>query len=380
MKRKSFIGVLIVLLLVLTSCGVKQDDSSALNAQKVSVLMAQSMNRSNAYNGIIVAQQTKEINKDSNKVVKEVLVKQGDGVKADTVLFTYDTDLMAVETQKAALEIERMNNEIINAQSQINNLVTERNNAPASQQLSYTIEIQTLQATISETNYNIKSKQVEYERLQASLENASVTAGIDGIVQNISPEGTDPMGNPSAYMTILQTGNYRVKGNVNEMNIASIQPQIPVLIRSRIDQTKTWPGVIDVIETNSPTQSSPNMGMPSDQMGQSSSYPFYVQLTETEGLFLGQHVYIELDMGQGAVKEGVWLLPNYVFFTPEGETKVWKADDNKKLELVSVSIGEVDGMSGQMQILEGITLDDYVVEALENLKEGQSVNVLDGGQ
>ena len=36
-------------------------------------------------------------------------------------------------------------------------------------------------------------------------------------------------------------------------------------------------------------------------------YPFYISLDSTDGLMLGQHVYVEADYGQGDVKEGLWL-------------------------------------------------------------------------
>ena len=40
----------------------------------------------------------------------------------------------------------------------------------------------------------------------------------------------------------------------------------------------------------------------------SSNYPFYVELESSEGLLMGQHVYMEMDYGQGEKREdGLWL-------------------------------------------------------------------------
>ena len=39
----------------------------------------------------------------------------------------------------------------------------------------------------------------------------------------------------------------------------------------------------------------------------STSYPFYVELESSEGLLLGQHVYIEQDNGLEEREEGIWL-------------------------------------------------------------------------
>lgn len=372
--RKYFI--LLIVLLLSVGCSINSDPNQQLVATKISDLMLNQVNRSNAYNGLVVAQQTKEINKDENKVVKDILVKEGDEVKVDTVLFTYDVEAMQVEVSKVAIDIERMNNEILNSQAQINNLIAERNNAPASQKFSYTIEIQSLEATIAETNYNIKAKQVEQQHLNASIENANVLAEIEGIVQSINENNSfDPMGNPAAFITILQTGNYRVKGTVNELNITQITPSTPVIIRSRMDDQQTWSGIIDVVETNSPDQNPNPGGMPRDEMANSSNYPFYVVMDNTDGLFLGQHVYIELDSGQSVPKEGVWIPNDYVVFSEEGVAQVYKANASSTLELVDVVIGMMDESTNQIEILEGLTLEDYIIAPNDEVKVGVKVTL-----
>ena len=49
------------------------------------------------------------------------------------------------------------------------------------------------------------------------------------------------------------------------------------------------------------------MSSASDDQTSSSTYPFYVNLDSSEGLMLGQHVYIEPDEGQDEKKSGIWL-------------------------------------------------------------------------
>ena len=44
----------------------------------------------------------------------------------------------------------------------------------------------------------------------------------------------------------------------------------------------------------------------------SSSYPFYVEMDSSEGLMLGQHVYIEMDYGQTDARDGLWLDEYYI--------------------------------------------------------------------
>ena len=125
--------------------------------------------------------------------------------------------------------------------------------------------------------------------------------------------------NSNAFITILSTGSYRVKGTVNELNIQSIVEGEPVIIRSRVDSSQIWHGTMGTIDKDSATSNSNsnsyNFGMmdaSGDSQTSSSTYPFYVELDSSDGLMLGQHVYIEKDEGQEEQKAGLWLSEVYI--------------------------------------------------------------------
>ena len=102
----------------------------------------------------------------------------------------------------------------------------------------------------------------------------------------------------------------------------------------------------------------------------SSKYPFYVELDSTDGLIVGQHVYIELDYGQDTTAlEGIWLDMSYLVMD-ENETYVWARNDNGKLEKRNVTIGNYDENSGRYEILEGLSESDYIAVAMSCLYEG----------
>ena len=72
---------------------------------------------------------------------------------------------------------------------------------------------------------------------------------------------------------------------------------------------------------------------------------------------MGQHLFIELDQGQTAEKEGIWLFEGYI--VQEEETSyVWTADAGNKLEKRIVELGEYDENMGQYEILSGLTEED----------------------
>ena len=123
-----------------------------------------------------------------------------------------------------------------------------------------------------------------------------------GVVKTINNGTNDTMyygGESQAFMEIIAMGDFRGKGKINEQNMGSIIPGQPVIIHSRIDESITWNGVMGEIDMQNPGNDSSEMYFSSgDSMTQTNSYPFYVELESSEGLMLGQHVYIEADYGQ----------------------------------------------------------------------------------
>ena len=165
---------------------------------------------------------------------------------------------------------------------------------------------------LKKNEYDQVSKQAEIDKLQAATTNTEVRSEIDGVIQKIdtsklgSDDGDtldDSMGADSgsdssdnSFITILSTGAYRIKGQVNEQNRKTVVPGSAVIVRSRVDENQIWHGTMGAVdEQNSTNSSSSNsyFGMSnSDDTTNSSTYPFYVTLDSSEGLMLGQHVYI----------------------------------------------------------------------------------------
>lgn len=237
-----------------------------------------------------------------------------------------------------------MQNAISNSRKQIDTINAEKNANPGGDHSSYNIEIQTLENEIKQTEYNIKSKLVEINKLKKSLKNVTITSEIDGIVQSIKDAENDENSNmmgmngntteqDDSYMSIMQTGSYRVKGTINEQNMFDLNAGDRVVIHSRLDENITWKGTIENIDTSNPESNSNNYGMMmnDDPMNKSSRYPFYVNLDTMDGLMMGQHVFIEKDIGQEKTKEGMWL-PKVYLVEENGEFYAWLANKNDKLE------------------------------------------------
>ncbi len=419
----------------------------------ISTLMGNDLGVQNRYARVVEPQDTVEVKIDNGRKVKEVKVKVGDEVKQGQLLFEYDLSSIQEDLQEAKLDLERLKNEAVNLQQQINTLEKEKKQAKADSQLSYTIEIETNKMNLKKNEYDQKSKTAEIQKLENAMLNTEVRSDIDGVIQKIdsskmSSNESESVENTlveessgytygmensenGAFITILSTGAYRVKGTVNELNRQNIIPGEPVIIRSRADETQTWKGTMGNVDqenassdsnnmygmmstsgdsqTNSPviirsradetqtwkgtmgnvdqenaSSDSNNMyGMMStsgDSQTNSSSYPFYVQLESSEGLMLGQHVYIEPDEGQNDKKEGLWLSDFFIADADTAEPYVWVADEKNHLEKRSVTLGKYDDALLEYEIVDGLTEDDCIAFPAEGLEEGMNAVVGSGAQ
>ena len=97
-----------------------------------------------------------------------------------------------------------------------------------------------------------------------------------------------------------------------------------------------------------------------------------MELTGSEGLMMGQHVYLEPDLGQedAGTAEGIWLDEWYVDESVENAPFVWVDDGEGKLAKRDVIIGERDTEMGTLQILSGLELTDLIAFPDENCTEG----------
>jgi len=309
---------------LLSGCGASGTEET-VSVQSVSMITGMgAVGMVDRYAGMVVSGETAEIQKDENKAVLEVYVEEGDMVEAGDILFAYDTEALQLDLDKLYLEKESYENTISAAESEIEELKKQKANASSSQQLSYTLQINAREADIREAEYNLALKEREITAMEEGMENTEIATPLSGRVMAVNTEeNSDPYGeSPNSFITVMDVSSYRVEGHINELNLYSLPEGTPVVIRSRIDDTVTWTGSVTSIDWENPVTGNNNnmiyMG-PEDEMTSSSKYPFYVTLDHTEGLILGQHIYIEPDYGQDA--ESGLILPGY--FIVNAESSPW---------------------------------------------------------
>ena len=358
MKKCLVICLALCLCLMMLACG---SDENAVFVQKVADLVNMGgIAPGDRFPGIVVSENTIEIQKDPQMVVEELFVREGDDVAEGAQLFSYDTQQLQLSLDKQRLELEQMEASIENYKDQIAELEKERKNAKESERLEYTIQIQTVQLDLKEAEINIKAKRDSVTQAEAMLENTVVVSPVTGRVQTVSESGTDNYGNPVAYITIQKTGSYRIKGTIGELQQGAIMEGTRMEVLSRTDGS-VWAGTVTLVDYESPSQENPNAmyyGMATDEMGTPSKYPFYVELDGTDGLILGQHVYLQLE-GQDEEIPGLSVSNAFIAYDDFGNPFIW-ADNGGKLEKRTVELGEYDMMNDTIAVLSGLSEDDYI--------------------
>lgn len=376
---KKKIGIIIAIIVAVLALGgvgayflsgaaVSGDSDNKVYVEQVSSVININAGTQSRFNGVVESQASYEVQVDSSRTIEKIHVAVGDEITIGQKLVTYDTSDLQLQVDQANLEVESMNNDIANYMNQIihqNNLYQ---SAEEGEQEYILSEIQNLQNEISQKQFDLQSKQLEIEKYKEQINKSYVESEVEGTVKEINKNGINASGESAPFMTVLQGGEYRVKGSIDEQNIWTLSEGMPVILRSRVDESITWTGTIEKIDTDNPQQNNNDYYEGGENIG-TSKYPFYVVLDNMEGLILGQHVYIELNEGQTEEKTGIWLSSSYIVQEETG-AYVWASNSRNRLEKRAVEVGEYDESLDEYQILSGITEEDYICWPMEGLYEG----------
>ncbi len=351
------------------------------------------------YAGMVVAGETAKVKRDSDKVVLETYVQEGDMVKAGDPLFAYDVEKMQLDLDELYLKKADYENTVSSANGEISELESQRDQAKDEDKLSYTLQIDSRRADIREAQYNMAVNDRDIAAMETALQNTVVDSPIAGRVMSVdetggtggndyysgSNEDQSGAGKGVDYITVTDVDSMRVQGNISELNASALTEGMAMTVHSRLNKTDTWSGTLTGVDWENPVQNNNNEnGMvymssdSGDEMTTSSKYPFYIELDSTEGLMLGQHVYIEPDTGDdGEEKPAGPMLPGYYIVQDDGEPYVWADDGDGKLEKRTVELGFHDEEMDAYEIAGGLALTDYIAFPEEGLTEGRATEKYD---
>ena len=369
-----YIALVLCLALGLSGCGEKV----YVPVVRVDSLTAAAL-AADQFAGMVVSDSSVTVTSESGKKVKELLVKEGDKVTLGQKLFSYDSDELELALDKQELDLDRLEAELKEIKAQIKEVQAELKKAKDDTKTQLNIQLRQLETELTQATYDQEEMKTEIAYTKKMLKNIDVKSPIDGTIRTINAD------NPEEYIVIQQAGAYRVKGMLNEMSMGmGLMEGSPVEIVSRLDPNLIWKGTVETVDYENAEQNSydamyyGNTG----NLNTASSYPFYVALESTDGLLLGQHVYIRMAVPTPEDPEAVFVPENYlmdVLYDMEtGITTatVWAVSTEGTLEKRTVTLGEYDMTTGCYQILEGLDQWDFIADPSNpDCKEGAQISI-----
>lgn len=370
--------------------------------QNINMYVGESSNQE--ISGYVTATKSQEIVLTSKQVVKQVLVKKGQKVKAGTDLLQLDTEeeqinlqLKAVSLQEIQRKVDKASKEL--AQIQAAQVVSDTSGTASFQagstsstkksssttsstsQKQYSTEdekreaINEKQTELNGLNIDLQEAQLEYTKLQKEVQNATVKSTIDGTVKSIADVSKYTSGKGKVFMKITSSDGLYLQGSVSELRLSSIQVGDEVTAQSwdtgesfkaKITEVSTYP-----MESN---DMSDGTGNPN-----SSYYPFKAYIEDTSAVSNGEYVTISIGGGTTtAAEDGVFLPPAYIRKDGNRSYVYLKGKDGL-LEKKYIKTGKSSyGIS--VEVLEGVSIDDYIAFPYgKNVKDGAKTKTSESG-
>lgn len=351
-------------------------DSAEVYVMPLSDIMGDNSSYStDVFMGVVEGQESTSITKSSEREIDQVLVSEGDVVSVGTPLFSYKSDSLEADNTQLNFDIETSTLNIQEYNRKIEKLTSDiakikgQTDEDKNKREDMANQIESIKTDIAIAENSIEQTKAKIDENNKKIGNSVVKSTVEGVITKIADD-TNPYTSDGSFITILASKEMRVKGQINEQNVWAINVDEPVTLRSRVDKDKTWSGVIKKIDTESKQDQSANGGG-GDSENSSTKYPFYVNLDDSEGLMMGQHLYIELgqtDAPEMDFSDGTYIYDYYLAYDEEGNPFVW-IEDKGRLAKKTVELG--DYYEEQcVYAVSGIDKDTKIAYPMEDFAEG----------
>lgn len=224
---------------------------------------------------------------------------------------------------------------------------------------------------IKKLNLDLRKAQMKLSEDQASLNDGIVYAKRDGIVRKVSDPANPPQ-DGSAFLEVASGTGLYVSGFVSELMLDKVNIGDTVSGYSWNDG-ETYTATITSIDSY-PTSNGYYNGSGNPNV---SYYGFEAYIENSSKLSSGD--YLDLTIGGSSDdSSSIWISRAYV--RKDGKDYYVMKEENGKLKKQVVQIGSI-AYGEYMEILDGITMDDYLAFPYgKNVKEGKSVQISDGSE
>ncbi|MDX1549051.1 MAG: efflux RND transporter periplasmic adaptor subunit [Lysobacter spongiicola] len=271
-------------------------------------------------------------------VALEVLVEEGDHVRAGQVLARLDADRARLQAAQTAAQMRKLENQFARAER----LAAEQLIAASDH---------------DQIRFDLENARATNRLANLELSYAEVKAPIDGVVASVSPKPGNFVQINTPIVRIVDTSRLEAVLNVPERELATLQTGLPVTMQVDALPGQTFEGVIDrmspVVDSGSGT--------------------FRVIMAFEGGGVLqpGMFGRISIDYDQRA---DALVVPRVALLEGQGEPAVFAVREGK-VARTPIELGYLDGQWAEVR--GGLELGDQVVVAGKSaLREGTAVSVI----
>ncbi|BEP27921.1 efflux RND transporter periplasmic adaptor subunit [Helicovermis profundi] len=408
-RKNILIGVLIAAAIVgffvFAIVKSKNGDSSIDGIVSVKKVVKQDVDSTVFTNGVVVAKDSRTLYSDLSGKITSIIGKKGDWVKKGDILIKLDsTDIERnIEEAKIALEISKESLRELNKSGKSNFDIALRNteNDLEDAKRNYndnkklyesgaisTAELNAVKSIYekAKNNYastlreykgygneskikiqqlNIKSNEINLEKLNEMLEKTYIKAPIDGTIVELKLKEFDNISQGTPLLKIEDTKDLVVKTNISEYDINSIKLGQKVVVKS--DGTlKEYSGKVSEI--------SPSAQSISNGQGYETIVPIEISIVgDIKGLKPNFSSNVEINT---AFEKEAKVIPyESIYTSKEGEKYVFVVNTEDTLSKKMVKLGISGDLVVQVlnkDINEG---DKIVLNPTDSLKEGSKVKV-----
>ncbi|WP_368505021.1 efflux RND transporter periplasmic adaptor subunit [Alkalihalophilus sp. As8PL] len=337
-----------------------------------------------AFSGKIEPEKHEKIYYEPDKgTIEEVFVQEGELIEEGTELFVYEP------LDDSTLELEQLKMQLDMSYLQINQSDKKKKKLEKSlKEAQDEEEKELIQEELDQLQFDLRMSNLEAGQLQKQIANLEEEAGSTavvskskGIVQSVNQDVIDGASleqSPGAFIQIVSTGSYLIKSQINEFLLDSIEVDQKVKITKKVGGEEEWIGTIMEVGKLpvGDDQNDQMMDYYGESNPQSSNYPFTVLIEDHEGLEIGFHVNVEPiseEVGNQAPNV-VRVMHDFVVFD-EDIPYVWLVNEEEEATKQVVETGAEFEEDYTIEIVSGVTLEDYLVYPDESVTEGKKVAI-----
>ncbi|MCF7220529.1 efflux RND transporter periplasmic adaptor subunit [Lysobacter sp. TLK-CK17T] len=318
----------------------KEGEDKKAEAVPVEVAQASHHAISASYTGTaaLEARAESQVIAKTSGVALDVMVEEGDHVRAGQQLVRLDADRARLQAAQTAAQMAKLQNNYSRArQLAEQNLISANDN--------------------DQLKYDLENARAANRLAQLELSYTNVTAPISGVVasRSIKPGNFVQINTP--ILRIVDVSKLEATLNVPERELATLKPGLPVRMQVDALPGRTFNGTVDRVA-------------PVVDAG-SGTFRVICAFDSDEVLQPGMFGRISIDYDQRA---NALVVPRNAVVDAEGDPTLFVLRDGKAAR-VPVKLGYVDGE--WVEVLEGVKPGDEVVTAGKSaLREGTAVQVV----